>query len=51
MGFEPTTIRLEVRCSTVKAISPYGPNKVETVLDLTSPHDFWEVFYAVIGGI
>ncbi len=50
MGFEPTTIRLEVRCSTVKAISPFGPNKVGTVFDLTSLHYFCEVFYVVIGG-
>ena len=50
MGFEPTTIRLEVRCSTVEAISPSGPNKVGTVFDLTSLHYFCEVFYVVIGG-
>lgn len=48
MGFEPTTIRLEVRCSAVKAISPSGPNKVETVFDLTSLSDFCEFFYVVI---
>lgn len=51
MGFEPTTIRLEVRCSTVEAISPSGPNKVGTVFDLTSSHVFCEVFYALTSGI
>ena len=51
MGFEPTTIRLEVRCSTVEAISPSGPNKVGTVFDLTSLHAFCEFFYVFTGRI